>query len=76
MASRLRQATVASKPYDLAGALLCAAEAGCHLTDPLGGPLDFPIDASTPVSFVGYANAGTHARLGAHLQAVLDAASA
>jgi len=63
---------VTSKPYDLAAALLVAREAGCVVTAPDGSELDFPLDATTPVSFVGWANAPTAARLAPHLTAALS----
>jgi fructose-1,6-bisphosphatase/inositol monophosphatase family enzyme len=56
-----------SKPYDCAGAILVAREAGCVLSAADGGELDFPLDATTPVAFVGWANPGTAARLAPHL---------
>ena len=46
------------------------------MTDALGGALDFPLDATTPVAFVGWANAATATRLGPHLRAALEAAGA
>ncbi|MCB9913655.1 MAG: hypothetical protein H6828_00740 [Planctomycetes bacterium] len=71
LAARGAPEVTTSKPYDCAGALLVAREAGCALSAPEGGPLDFPLDATTPVSFVGWANAATAARLAPHLQAAL-----
>lgn len=65
-----------AKPYDVAAAILVAQEAGCVVEGPLGEPLDLPLDARTPVSFVGYANAATAARLRPHLCAVLRSALA
>jgi fructose-1,6-bisphosphatase/inositol monophosphatase family enzyme len=62
---------VTSKPYDLAGAALCARAAGVVLTAAEGGELDFPIDARTPVGWVGYANAATRRRLERHWLATL-----
>jgi hypothetical protein len=62
--------TVTSKPYDVAGAIVCARAAGVELTNAEGEPLDFPIDTETPVHFVGYANAGTRARLEPHWLAI------
>lgn len=62
---------ITSKPYDCAAGILAAREAGCIVTDAEGGPLDFPLDATTPVSFVGWANAATAARLGPHWRAAL-----
>jgi len=42
-------------PYDCA-ALLIACEAGVILTDARGEPLDGPMDVTTGVSWIGYAN--------------------
>ncbi len=42
-------------PYDCAG-LLIAEEAGAVITDADGQPLDCPLDVTTGVSWVGYAN--------------------
>lgn len=42
-------------PYDCA-AWLIAEEAGVVLTDGSGGPLDGPLDVTTGLSWVGYAN--------------------
>ncbi|MFT7669760.1 MAG: fructose-1,6-bisphosphatase/inositol monophosphatase family enzyme [Planctomycetota bacterium] len=58
-----------SKPYDSAGAILVAREAGCVLRDANGDQLDFPLDGKTPVSFVGYANEASARRMGPHLAA-------
>jgi fructose-1,6-bisphosphatase/inositol monophosphatase family enzyme len=63
--------TLATKPYDIAGALLCAQAAGCVVTAVDGGELDFTIDVSTPVAWVGWVNEATRARLAPHLAAVL-----
>jgi fructose-1,6-bisphosphatase/inositol monophosphatase family enzyme len=63
---------VTSKPYDLAGAVLCARAAGCIVTAPDGAELDFPIDCETPVGFVGWTNAETAERLRSHLRAALE----
>lgn len=54
---RARIAGTSSKPYDVAAALEVARAAGCVIASPDGGALDFPLDASTPVSFAGYGNA-------------------
>src|SRR5262245_15939860 len=62
---------VTSKPYDLAGAVVCARAAGAVVTAAEGGPLDFPIDATTPVGYAGYANERTRARLEPHWLATL-----
>jgi len=73
---RLGLATVTSKPYDVAGALLCARAAGAELTRADGSALDFPLDAETPLDFAGYANAATRARLEPHWRAVLSSSPA
>lgn len=57
------------KPYDIAGALVIAEAAGVVLRDGGGAPLDFDLDATTPLDWVGYRNAATAARLEPHLQA-------
>jgi fructose-1,6-bisphosphatase/inositol monophosphatase family enzyme len=59
--------TMTTKPYDIAGAVVCARAAGCVITDTTGRELDFPIDVTTPVSFVGWVNAATRERLEPHL---------
>ena len=37
-------------------------EAGGVVTDPWGAPLDAPLDTTSPVAWVGYANAGARGR--------------
>ena len=49
------QQAVACHPYDLCTSLLLE-EAGGVLEEPLGGPLDAPLDTITPVSWIGFAN--------------------
>jgi len=71
LAERAGVRTTTSKPYDLAGAVLCAQRAGCVVTAGDGAPLDFPLDCTTPVHFVGWANAPTAERLAPHLAAAL-----
>jgi hypothetical protein len=71
VARREGKTSVPTKPYDLAGALVCAREAGVPLTDLSGAPLEFPLDVSTPVGYAGYANAETHAKLEPHLRAAI-----
>lgn len=44
-----------SQPYDLL-ALLIAKAAGVEITDAHGAPLDAPLDLSTRVAWIGYAN--------------------
>ena len=65
--------TITSKPYDIAGAIVVATAAGCVLTDPDGGALDFPIDTESPVSFVGWVNDRTRRRLAPHFAGALQA---
>jgi len=63
--------SVPTHPYDLAGAVLVAREAGA-VVDGIGGEtLDFPIDCTTPVSFVAWTNAATKRRLEPHFRAAL-----
>lgn len=64
--------TLCSRPYDLCTALI-AEEAGCVVEAPRGEPLDGPLDTTTNLSFVGYANATLAASLRPHVRAVLDA---
>jgi fructose-1,6-bisphosphatase/inositol monophosphatase family enzyme len=71
VARRAGVSAVTSKPYDVAGAILCARAAGAVVTAADGSELDFPLDATTPVDFVGYANAATRERLEPHWLAVL-----
>lgn len=70
-AARRKRTSVTSKPYDVAGAVLCAQEAGCIVEAAAEGELDFPLDAETPVSFVGWVNAATRKRLRKHLSAAM-----
>lgn len=53
-------------PYDVCCALI-AQEAGCVVESPDGTPLLAPLDTTTPVAWVGYANP----RLAAHLRPIL-----
>ncbi|MEZ6017977.1 MAG: hypothetical protein R3F49_22925 [Planctomycetota bacterium] len=71
--NELRQVALqTAKPYDVAGAILCAREAGAVVTRTDGGALDFPLDVTTPVDFVAFHNQGTGARLWPHLEAALE----
>lgn len=61
--------SLSSHPYDLATALI-AEEAGVILEDPLSGePLQAPLDTTTPVAWVGYANSA----MARHIRPVLQA---
>lgn len=71
LAERRGASTLTTKPYDISGAVLVAAEAGCAITAAGGAELDFPLDVTTPIGFVGWHNAATRARLERHLAAAL-----
>jgi hypothetical protein len=71
LAARRGRPTLTGKPYDVSGALVCAAAAGCVVTAADGSALDFPIDAHTPVGFVGWTNRATERRLAPHLAEAL-----
>jgi len=58
-------------PYDLCTALI-AREAGCVIERPDGGPLDYPMDTTTAVSWVGYANRELAARFRPALREALE----
>lgn len=64
--------SLCSRPYDVCTALV-AQEAGCVVTAPDGSPLDAPLDVTTNVAFVAYANPGLAARLQPLLADVLVA---
>ncbi|MCX6955033.1 MAG: inositol monophosphatase, partial [Verrucomicrobia bacterium] len=49
-------ATLCCHPYDICTALI-AREAGCLIETPDGKPLRVPLDTTTPVAWMGYANA-------------------
>jgi fructose-1,6-bisphosphatase/inositol monophosphatase family enzyme len=63
-------AAFAAHPYDLCTAMLLT-EAGGVVTDPWGDPLDAPLDTTTPVAWVGYANPHLAAWIGPVLAEVL-----
>jgi hypothetical protein len=48
-------ASLCCHPYDICTALI-AQEAGCIIEAPTGGPLRVPLDTTTPVAWMGYAN--------------------
>jgi hypothetical protein len=47
--------TLCCHPYDICTALI-AQEAGCVIESPQGGELKAPLDTTTPVAWMGYAN--------------------
>jgi fructose-1,6-bisphosphatase/inositol monophosphatase family enzyme len=57
-------------PYDICTALILE-EAGGVVERPDGGPLDAPLDTTTPVAWVGFANTALADRARPHLQAIL-----
>ena len=52
----LSSAALCCHPYDICTALI-AREAGCVIQSPDGTPLRAPLDTTTPVAWMGYANA-------------------
>ena len=62
---------LACHPYDVCTAMLLV-EAGGVVTDPWGQPLDAPLDNSSPVAWVGYANAALASLIGPVLAELLD----
>ena len=58
-------------PYDVCTAMLLV-EAGGVVTDPWGRPLDAPLDNSSPVAWVGYANEALAAHIGPVLAELVD----
>ena len=64
------EAAFAAHPYDLCTTMLLG-EAGGVVTDPWGDPLDCPLDATSPVAWVGYANRTLADRIGPVLADVL-----
>jgi hypothetical protein len=61
----------ACHPYDVCTAMLLEA-AGGVVTDPRGRPLDVPLDTTTAVAWVGYANPALAARIGPILAELVD----
>jgi fructose-1,6-bisphosphatase/inositol monophosphatase family enzyme len=62
---------LACHPYDVCTALLLD-EAGGVVTDPWGEPLDAPLDTTSAVAWVGYANPALAARIGPILAELVD----
>jgi Inositol monophosphatase family len=61
----------ACHPYDVCTAMLLE-EAGGVVTDPLGAPLDVPLDTLSPVAWAGYANHALADRIGPILAELVD----
>lgn len=68
---RIPGAPLACHPYDLCTALI-AQEAGCVICAPDGKPLRAPLDTTSPVAWVGYANATLARRVGPVLRRLLQ----
>ncbi|MBI2497933.1 MAG: inositol monophosphatase [Opitutae bacterium] len=66
------RAALACHPYDICTALI-AQEAGCVITAPDGKPLRVPLDTTSPVAWVGYANRTLARRIGPELRKLLKA---
>lgn len=66
----IESAQLSCHPYDVATALLLE-EAGCVIEKPDGAPLDYPLDTTTPVSWVAYANPKLAKTIRPALQAVM-----
>jgi fructose-1,6-bisphosphatase/inositol monophosphatase family enzyme len=62
---------LACHPYDVCTSMLLE-EAGGVVTDPWGQPLDAPLDTTTPVAWVGYANPALASLVGPVLLEVVD----
>jgi hypothetical protein len=65
-------APLCAHPYDLATELV-AREAGVIVTEPAGEPLRAPLDVTTAVAWVGFANPGLARAVGEALRAELRA---
>jgi fructose-1,6-bisphosphatase/inositol monophosphatase family enzyme len=65
-------ASLACHPYDVCVALL-AQEAGCVVTALDGKPLRAPLDTTSPVAWVGYANRALARKIAPKLRRVLSA---
>jgi fructose-1,6-bisphosphatase/inositol monophosphatase family enzyme len=58
-------------PYDVCTAMVLV-EAGGVVTDPWGQPLDVPLDNTSPVAWVGYANEALASHIGPVLTELVD----
>ena len=67
---RGRPSGIACHPYDICSAPMAAA-AGVVITRPDGGPLNAPLDVTTDVAWVGYANEALRRQVEPALQAAL-----
>lgn len=65
-------ATLCCHPYDICTALI-AREAGCVIEAPDGRPLRAPLDTTTPVAWMGYANTRLARQVRPHLRRIMAA---
>lgn len=65
-------ATLCCHPYDICTELI-AREAGCVIERPEGGALRVPLDTTTPVAWMGYANPGLARQVRPILRRILAA---
>lgn len=72
MLARGERAPLCAHPYDLASELV-AREAGVMVTGPSGEPLRAPLDVTTDVAWLGFANPGLAELVGGALRAELRA---
>lgn len=70
LAHKGRALGICSHPYDLCTELI-AREAGVVITDPWGLPLQAPLDVTTNVAWIGFANADLQAQIQPPLQMIL-----
>lgn len=66
------ESSLCARPYDLCTQLI-AKNAGVVVREPLGAPLNCPLDVTTNVAYVAYANAGLAERLQPIVTAALEA---
>jgi len=71
LAAKGRPALLCAHPYDLCCELI-AREAGCVVTGCDGKPLDCPLDTTTDVSWIGYANEKIRSLVEPHLLDILS----
>ena len=69
---RGKELGICCHPYDVCTALI-AKEMGVIISGPDGAALNAPLDTTSPVAWVGYANADLHAAIEPVLQEVLKA---
>jgi fructose-1,6-bisphosphatase/inositol monophosphatase family enzyme len=65
------ESSLVCHPYDICTGLLLI-EAGCILEHPDGGPVDAPLDTTSPVTWIGYANADLARQVRPLLQRILE----